>query len=112
MVSDSLPLVTTYHHEGFVALADPTRRRVFERLAQRSMSVGRLAAGLDVTRPAVSLHLKVLKAARLVRDRHEGTRRVYELDVRGVEQMRRYLDRFWDRALEAFKAEAEKEMEP
>jgi len=73
------------------------------------MSVGRLAAGLSVTRPAVSQHLKVLKNAGLVFDRAEGTKRVYQVDPRGVEAMRAYLDRFWDRALAAFKAVAEQE---
>lgn len=75
------------------------------------MSVGKLAAGLTVTRPAVSQHLKVLKDAGLVADTHEGTRRVYRIDPRGVEAMRAYLDRFWDGALSAFKAAAEEEEE-
>jgi DNA-binding transcriptional ArsR family regulator len=96
---------------GFAALGDPTRRLIFERLARRPMAVGKLAAGLSVTRPAVSQHLKVLKDAALVVDRQEGTRRVYRVDPRGVEAMRSYLDRFWDRALAAFKAAAEEESE-
>ena len=96
---------------GFAALADPTRRRIFERLAQRPMAVGKLAAGLTVTRPAVSQHLRVLKDAGLVSDEQDGTRRVYRVDPRGVEAMRSYLDRFWDRALAAFKAAAEEEDE-
>jgi DNA-binding transcriptional ArsR family regulator len=94
---------------GFAALADRTRRQVFERLAKKSLSVGELAAVLPVTRPAVSQHLKVLKEAGLVMDKPEGTRRVYRVDPRGIEAMRNYLDRFWDRALTAFKAAAEKE---
>jgi DNA-binding transcriptional ArsR family regulator len=98
-----------YSVNGFAALGDPTRRVIFERLARRPMSVGRLAAGLTVSRPAVSQHLKVLKDAGLVADRTEGTRRVYHVDPRGVEAMRAYLDRFWDRALAAFKAAAEEE---
>jgi DNA-binding transcriptional ArsR family regulator len=93
----------------WVALADPTRRQIFERLAARPMSVGRLAGGLRVTRPAVSQHLKVLKEAGLVSPRQEGTRRIYRIDPRGIEAMHRYLDRFWDRALVAFKAAAEEE---
>src|SRR5262245_11467758 len=97
--------------EGFAALADPTRRSVFERLARRAMSVGELADTLPVSRPAVSQHLKVLKEAGLVTDRAEGTRRVYQVDPSGIEAMRTYLDRFWDRALAAFKAAAEKEMD-
>jgi DNA-binding transcriptional ArsR family regulator len=92
-----------------VALADPTRRVIFERLARRPMAVGKLADGLAVTRPAVSQHLKVLKEAGLVADRHEGTRRVYRIDPRGIEVMRTYLDRFWDQALAAFKAAAEED---
>jgi DNA-binding transcriptional ArsR family regulator len=93
---------------SFAALGDPTRRVIFERLARRPMSVGKLAAGLSVTRPAVSQHLKKLKEASLVREHKVGTRRVYRLDPRGVEAMRSYLDRFWDRALAAFKEAAEK----
>jgi DNA-binding transcriptional ArsR family regulator len=95
--------------DGFTALADPTRRRVFERLAKKSLSVGDLAAGLPVSRPAVSQHLKVLKEAGLVMDQPDGTRRVYRVDPRGIEAMKNYLDRFWDRALAAFKAAVEKE---
>ena len=94
---------------AFVALADPTRRQVFERLAHRKRSVGELADGLPVSRPAVSQHLKVLKQAGLVADEQDGTRRVYRIDPRGLEMMRNYLDRFWDRALAAFKAAAEEE---
>jgi DNA-binding transcriptional ArsR family regulator len=93
----------------FTALADPTRRAIFERLAKWPLPVGKLAEGLDVTRPAVSQHLKVLQAAGLVVHRRAGTRRIYQVDPRGVEMMRAYLDRVWDRALEAFKAFAEQE---
>lgn len=95
--------------DGFAALADPTRRRVFELVAKKALSVGEVAAGLPVSRPAVSQHLKVLKDARLVRDVPDGTRRVYRVDPRGIEAMKTYLDRFWDRALAAFEAAAEKE---
>lgn len=101
----------TNHAKAFAALGDPTRRIVFERLAKRPMSVGRLANGLSVSRPAVSQHLKVLKDAGLVIDKEEGTRRIYRIDPRGVEAMRNYLDRFWDRALAAFKDAAEAEEE-
>jgi DNA-binding transcriptional ArsR family regulator len=93
---------------AFAALADPTRREVFERLAGGPRAVGELAEGLPVSRPAVSQHLKVLKEAGLVVDRAEGARRVYQIDPRGLGQLRAWLDRFWDVALEAFKAEAEK----
>ena len=104
--------MNTYHDRAFAALGDPTRRLVFERLAKRPMSVGRVAQGLSVSRPAVSQHLKVLKDAGLVVDRTEGTRRIYQVDPRGVEAMRNYLDRFWDRALSAFKTAAEEERLP
>ena len=97
--------------DGFAALADPTRRLLFERLAKKAVSVGELAAGVHVSRPAVSQHLKVLKDAGLVMDEADGTRRVYRVNPRGIEAMKRYLDRFWDRALAAFKAAVEKEMD-
>ena len=96
------------YSNAFAALADPTRREVFERLAQGPRSVGDLAQGLPVSRPAVSQHLKVLKEAGLVTDHPEGARRVYQIDPQGLGQMRAWLDRFWDGALAAFKAEAEK----
>jgi DNA-binding transcriptional ArsR family regulator len=90
------------------ALADPTRRAVFERLRDGPASVGDVAAGLPVSRPAVSQHLKALKLAGLVMDRPEGTRRVYAIDPDGLGELRRWLDEFWDDALEAFKYELEK----
>jgi DNA-binding transcriptional ArsR family regulator len=90
------------------ALGDPTRRTIFERLATRPMAVGELADGLPVSRPAVSQHLSVLKTAGLVRERAEGTRRVYRVDLDGVDALRSYFDRFWDQALADFKAEAER----
>lgn len=96
---------------AFAALADPTRREVFERLARGPRSVGDLAAELPVSRPAVSQHLKVLKEAGLVTDRPQGARRVYQIDPQGLGQIRAWLDRFWDEALEAFKAEAERQQE-
>ena len=89
------------------ALADPTRRRIFERLRTGPKAVGALAAGLPVSRPAVSQHLKVLKDAHLVQDESEGTRRVYRIDPKGLGPLRAWLDRFWDDALESFRAEAE-----
>jgi len=91
----------------FEALGDPTRRAIFERVAARPRSVGELADGFHVSRPAVSQHLRVLKDARLVIDRQEGTRRIYSLDLRGVMIMREYLDKFWTRALASFQAVAE-----
>jgi DNA-binding transcriptional ArsR family regulator len=98
-------------HAGgaFAALADPTRREVFERLRGGPRSVGDLAEGLPVSRPAVSQHLKVLKAAGLVSDRPAGARRVYQIDPQGLGQLRAWLDQFWDAALAAFAAEAERD---
>jgi DNA-binding transcriptional ArsR family regulator len=94
---------------AFAALADPTRRSVFERLAQGPRAVSELADGLPVSRPAVSQHLKVLKEAGLVTDRAEGARRVYQIDPAGLGQIRAWLDQFWDAALEAFVAEVERD---
>jgi DNA-binding transcriptional ArsR family regulator len=99
----------TYPAPAFAALAEPMRVEIVERLSQRPMAVGELAALLPVTRPAVSQHLKVLKEARLVRDRAEGTRRVYSIDPAGLGPIREWLDRHWDAALAAFAAEAERE---
>ena len=95
----------------FAALADPTRRAVFERVAERPQSVGALAAQLPVSRPAVSQHLKVLKDAGLVADEARGTSRIYRIDPRGLGPMRRWLDEQWERSLENFKKLAEKEDE-
>lgn len=88
-------------------LSDPTRRRVFERLRSGPLAVGAIAKGLPVSRPAVSQHLRALKDAGLVRDRAEGARRVYYIDPDGLGELRRWLDQFWDDALEAFRREAE-----
>ncbi|MBX9828512.1 MAG: metalloregulator ArsR/SmtB family transcription factor [Xanthobacteraceae bacterium] len=84
------------------ALADPTRRAIVERLAARPSPVGELAAGLPVSRPAVSQHLKVLKEAGLVSDSAEGTRRIYRIDPRGLAAAREWLDGFWAAALADF----------
>jgi DNA-binding transcriptional ArsR family regulator len=89
------------------ALGDPTRRTIFERLAEHPLAVGDLAAGLPVTRPAVSQHLKVLKDAGLVVDQRAGNRRIYRIDPTGVEALHAYLDRFWSRALVSFKSAVE-----
>ena len=93
---------------ALTALADPTRRRVFERLKSGAKPVGAVARGLPVSRPAVSQHLKVLKEAGLVADRPEGTRRVYFIDPQGLGALRKWLDQFWDDALAAFAVEVEK----
>lgn len=90
------------------SLADPTRRRVLERLRAGPQSVGVLARGLPVSRPAVSQHLKVLKAAGLVIERAAGTRRLYCIDPDGLGELRRWLDQFWDEALRALKKETER----
>jgi DNA-binding transcriptional ArsR family regulator len=92
---------------ALAALADPTRRQIFERLAAGPRAVGDIARGLPVTRPAVSQHLAVLKSAGLVKDQAAGTRRIYEIDPKGLGTIRAWLDQFWDTALAAFKNEVE-----
>ena len=92
---------------AFAALADPTRRAVFERLARGPRAVGELAKGLPVSRPAVSQHLAVLKEAGLVKDQADGTRRVYRIDPAGLGVIRAWLDRFWEDSLASFKTELE-----
>ena len=92
------------------ALGDPTRRLVFKRLREGTRSVTEIAKGLDVSRPAVSQHLKVLKTAGLAVARVEGTRRLYAIDTRGIEALQTWLDGFWDKALLAFKNAAEREV--
>jgi DNA-binding transcriptional ArsR family regulator len=94
---------------ALAALADPTRREIFERLARAPSAVGDLARELPVSRPAVSQHLKVLRDAGLVVHRTLGTRNVYEIDPNGLGALRAWLDQFWTEALEAFKAEVEKD---
>jgi DNA-binding transcriptional ArsR family regulator len=94
------------YEEVLAAIADPTRRLVLERLRAGPQAVGRLAEGLDVSRPAVSQHLRVLARAGLVRARRQGTRRIYSVEVRGLRELRRYLDGFWDDVLSAFAAGA------
>jgi DNA-binding transcriptional ArsR family regulator len=94
---------------GIAALADPTRRAVFERLRAGPRAVGELAEDLPVSRPAVSQHLRVLKEAGLVTERKEGTRRLYRVDPEGLAELRAYFEEFWTDALAAFKAAAENE---
>ncbi|CAN5202650.1 metalloregulator ArsR/SmtB family transcription factor [soil metagenome] len=96
---------------ALTALADPTRRAVFERLAEGPQPVNAIARGLPVSRPAVSQHLKVLKDAGLITDRAEGTRRVYQIDPSGLGAIRAWLDRFWDASLRSFQAEIEADPE-
>jgi DNA-binding transcriptional ArsR family regulator len=97
------------YDKTLAALADPTRRRVFERLRSGPRAVGAIARGMPVSRPAVSQHLKALKEAGLVADRPEGTRRVYYIDPHGLGSLRRWLDQFWDEALAAFQSQVELE---
>ncbi len=99
--------MTTYQN-GFSALADPTRRAIFESLARGPRAVGELASEFPVSRPAVSQHLRVLKDAGLVTDRRDGNRRLYAVDPNGVDAMRAYFDTFWSDALAAFQKAAER----
>jgi len=96
--------------DALTALADPTRRRVFERLKSGPKAVGASARGMPVSRPAVSQHLKALKDAGLVADRPDGTRRVYYIDPHGLGGVRQWLDQFWNDALDALQAEVERAM--
>lgn len=91
------------HSTVLTALADPTRRAIFERVAGRPAAVGELARQLPVSRPAVSQHLRVLKEARLVRDHADGTRRVYSLDQAGLRAVRTYFEKFWQTSLASFR---------
>jgi DNA-binding transcriptional ArsR family regulator len=101
--------VATYQTDQQLdALGDRTRRAIFERLASGPLPVAEIARGLPVSRPAVSQHLKVLKGARLVIDRAEGTRRVYQHDAQGIAALKDYFEKFWSEALDAFRIEAER----
>ena len=95
--------MVAYQPDGWSALADPTRRTIVARLAERPWAVGELAATLPVSRPAVSQHLKLLKDAGLVIDRPAGSRRVYQLDPTGLDALRAELDGFWTNALATYK---------
>jgi DNA-binding transcriptional ArsR family regulator len=103
--------VVAYQADAWAALGDPTRRAIFERVAERPRAVVELASDLPVSRPAVSQHLKVLKAAGLVADRPAGNRRVYHADPDGVAALRAQLDRFWSQALANFKEVVEQDNE-
>ena len=89
--------------DGWAALADPTRRTIFELVVAQPRAVGQLADVLPISRPAVSQHLKLLKSAGLVLDRAEGTRRIYQSNPDGLREMRAQLDRFWNQTLANFK---------
>ncbi|HKV66836.1 MAG TPA: metalloregulator ArsR/SmtB family transcription factor [Gaiellales bacterium] len=99
--------MNAYATDGWTALGDPTRRAIFQRLAERPYAVGELAAELPVTRPAVSQHLKVLKGAGLVTDRQAGKQRIYRVDPAGLAQLRGELEAFWTKTLTAYKATVE-----
>jgi DNA-binding transcriptional ArsR family regulator len=103
--------VVAYQADGWSALGDPTRRAIFERVADRPRAVGELASVLPVSRPAVSQHLKVLKDAGLVTDRRAGNRRIYQADPSGVAALRDQLDRFWNQALATYKEVVEQDNE-
>jgi DNA-binding transcriptional ArsR family regulator len=93
-----------YQLDGLAALGDPTRRAIFEVVAERPRAVVEIAREMPVSRPAVSQHLRVLKTAGLVTDRAVGSRRVYSADPEGLAELRAYLDQFWNTALQSFKA--------
>jgi DNA-binding transcriptional ArsR family regulator len=100
-----------YDYAGMVALADPTRRKVFELVAERPRSVAELSRLMPVSQPAVSQHLKVLKAARLVRPEPRGASNIYHLDPEGLAGFRAELDRFWSKTLAAYKLAVEEPRE-
>ncbi len=108
MVTNQL---ATNQLDRLAVLGDGTRRAIFERLAEGPCAVGELAAVLPVSRPAVSQHLRVLKDAGLVIDHPQATRRIYEIDLDGVGEIRAYFDRFWNHALRSFKATIESDKE-
>ncbi len=95
------------YQEALAVLGDPTRRRILEELRSSPLPVGRLAARLPVSRPAVSRHLRLLESASLVRHREHGTRRVYEVDRNGLEALRQWLDAWWDEPLRRYSAHIE-----
>jgi len=102
-----MPQALKNYEKAFNALGDPTRRAIFEKLEKGPLSVVHIAEGLSVSRPAVSQHLKVLREAKLISMKQEGTRSIYRIEPEGVRAMRDFLDRFWDEALHNFKKLAE-----
>lgn len=97
----------THGADGLTALADPTRRAIFEKIVERPRAVGELAQELPVGRPAVSQHLRVLREAKLVSSRAVGTRRIYEVDPAGLAELRAYMEQFWNHALAAYRTAVE-----
>jgi DNA-binding transcriptional ArsR family regulator len=100
--------VATYLERAFEALGDPTRLIIFQKIAKREQSVGEIADGLPISRPAVSQHLRVLKQARLVDAQRDGTRQLYRVRPEGIEALRKYFDELWARNLKSFQAAAER----
>jgi len=92
------------YEQVIAALADPTRRALFERLRARPRTVGELARLARISQPGVSQHLRVLRRARLVTDRRDGTRRYYRIQQEGLAELRRYVESLWDEALAAYAA--------
>jgi DNA-binding transcriptional ArsR family regulator len=103
--------VEAYQSDAWAALGDPTRKAIFELLLERPRAVVELAGKLPVSRPAVSQHLRVLKDAGLVVDQPAGTRRIYRVDPDGLAGLRADLERFWGKALAAYKAAVEQPIE-
>jgi DNA-binding transcriptional ArsR family regulator len=103
--------MVTHQPDPFRGMADPTRRALLSYLAERPHDVTELADRFDVSRPAISRHLRVLRDARLVRERRDGRHRIYELDPAGVKALRNYFEQFWTDALAAFKRAAEQTTE-
>src|SRR5262249_17084317 len=99
----------TYQSVQMDALGDSTRRAILERLLSGPMAVNELARDFPISRPAISQHLRVLKAAHLVMDRPAGTKRIYQVNPAGLEALRQFFDRFWNEALAAFARAAEQE---
>jgi len=96
------------YKQSLSALSDPTRRAVFERVVERPRSVGEIARGMPISRPAVSQHLKVLRDAGLVQEQREGTRRIYSADAKALGELRAYVDEMWQTALGKFAASENK----
>ncbi len=99
----------TYQPNQLDALGDATRRAILDRLLRGPASVGALAEGFPVSRPAISQHLRILKDANLITGEAQGTRRVYRLNPQGFEPLREYFEQFWTSALSAFKQKVEEQ---
>ena len=99
--------MNTYQEQQLDAIGDPTRRAILARLRRGPAPVGKLASAFPISRPAISQHLRVLKEANLVKDRPDGTKRVYELNPEAFASLREYFDEFWGVALIAFKKRVE-----